>query len=559
VVKSTLKLVSKYDEATKLGLKVFHLQKLSETTIREQELLSDQRFILLKNSLFTFESFKQLSPSQTVAASVALGRLDGKDKKEWAIIADGLKVLCSGDLKDITASHLSVALYWAAKSGNSVCLYRRALECVFNQLLQSSNSWTPLDMGWLLFFLRSKPLASEEQRGRLMRQLAFRFNERLNRMTVRNVACILHEFSKLELLPARAIHRALRLIEGGKEDMDVKSTCLVLIALARLKVFRKDVPVALSSRLLQSGLIPNKKRTSIREVCTILYAMSKLGAPHKPLIESAFRRFMAEPTGNITDADLGMLAFAIGHFGIVSCGPEWARIVSISKERVWSMSPLNLCTITCAVARAGLEEVGFFNRVAEVVSKDQRSFTSRQLVNLVNAYATVGLKTDWIEIPDNFHKDKIARYQINKRHDGAQIMKPSAIQAHHRRLESFLQLNGWKDVELCKQTGSVWADAIFTDGSNLKYAILVTVASDICKLDKTSLLGPIKWKLKHLESRGYIAITVPKKNLQSVTHTWDCEAMRKFIRVERSMPAKLRPKSPIVVDPESGKISFHRL
>ena len=559
VVKSTLKLVSKYDETTKLGLKVFHLQRLSETTVRDHQLLHDERYVLLKKALFTIDSFKQLSIAQRIAASVSLGRLDGKDKKEWTIIANGLKAACLDIQGGISASQLSVSLYWIARSGNSVCIRDRALERVGSKLLQSSNSWTPLDMGWLMFFLRTKQSVSGDLEDRLIRQLAFRFNERLNQMTLRNVSCILHEFSKLELLPARAIHRALRRILDITQKVDAKSTCLLLMSLVRLKVFRDDALGALGSRLIESGIIQNKKRSSIREVSTILYAFSKLGTLHKPLIESCLKRLMTEPVDQITDADLGMMAFALGQFGIMSCGSEWARIVSISKERIRSMSPLNLSTIVCAIARAGVEDADFFRLVSEAVSKDQRSYTSRQLVNLVNAYATAGINTDWIQIPSNLPCDRVTRFQVNKKLDGAPIMNPLAIQSHHKNIESFLRLNGWKDVELCKQTGSVWADAVFSDGDASKYAVVVSGIGDVCKLDRASLLGPIKWKLRYLESRGYIPITVAKKNLKSLSRVWNSHEMRNFIRAEQPLARPTRHKSPIAVDPESGKVSFHRL
>lgn len=547
MIKSTLKMVSKYDEDTKLGLKVFHLQRISESQSRDADLSSDERYRNLKSSLFIRENFKQLSTAQAVAVCVALGRLEGKNKKEWSMISDALKGFSDSHSTPISPSQVCASLYWMARSGNSICMQDRALCSVFKNLLRQSNDWSPLDMGWLLYFIRSRSNRENSMWTQVLKQVAYRFNERLHQMSPKNISCLLHEFGRMDLLPAQAIHRALRVVDERKESMSMKSICLLLSALSRLKVYRSDFLMNFAPHVIQH--INSPAKSSLRQVVTAVHNYAKLDTFHRGLCLASVERFGRESRDRITDTDLAMMSHALGRLGIASTEPFWTYITSIFLERVTVLSPLNMAVVISALGKVGVCDPLLMTRAKDHIQRHHRGYSGGQIVNILNAYSTLGLNTDWIDLPADGSKEAV--FQLNRIGGEGDMMDP--IQRSNVKVEDFLVLNGYPDVQLNAKIGGIWADAVFTNNEEM-HAVVSVGDSDVCKMDAKRVLGPTLWRKRYLESQGYRVHIIHRNSTKSLEGMW--RELASLVQVDAPQSDRYRRHRPFHVDRETGKVSF---
>ena len=140
-------------------------------------------------------------------------------------------------------------------------------------------------MGWILYFMRKcEGRENIPIWNRMLKQIAYRFGERLGLCTSRNIACIFHEFSILGWLPGRAVHSACkRVMERGLDKIDEKSLGLLLVAFARLGVYKADFWYPVADHLVKSGWV---ERAEMRSVATVKHAFGKARFRHKGLIDS---------------------------------------------------------------------------------------------------------------------------------------------------------------------------------------------------------------------------------------------------------------------------------
>ena len=540
-------MVSKYDEDTKLGLKVFHLQRISESESRDADLSSDERYLNLKRSIFARDNFKLLSTAQAVAVCVALGRLEGKNKKEWSMISDALKGFSDSETTSISPSQLCASLYWMARSGNSICMHDRGLNSVFKNLLRQSNDWSPLDMGWLLYFIRSRLNRESALWAQVLKQVAYRFNERLSQMSPKNISCLLHEFGRMDLLPAQAIHRALRVVDERKESMSMKSICLLLTALSRLKVYRSDFLMNFAPHVIQHIKSPSK--SSIRQVVTVVRSYAKLDTFHRGLCWASIERFTREPRDRITDTDLAMMSHALGRLGIASTEACWTYIASICRERIAVLSPLNMAVALSALGKVGVCDPLLMTRAKDHIRRHHRGYSQRQIVNILNAYATLGLDTDWMELPADCGEESV--FQLNRIRGDGDMM--GLIQRGNQKVEDFLILNGYHDVQLNAKIGGIWADAVFTDQTGM-HAIISVGDADVCKMDPKIVLGPMLWRKRYLEAQGYMVHFLHRNATKSLQGMW--RELGSLVKVDAPQANRHRRQRPFHVDRETGKVSF---
>ena len=535
---------------------MFHLQQLSQTSLSDSQLSKDTRYESLKAQVFKPDALKRLSASQVVASCVALGRLCGREKKEWSTLTNALKGFCDSESSRISSSQLCGSLYWLAKTDNALCVRERVLVSIYKHLLRESNSWTPVDMGWLLFFMNHKHEVNHPIWSKVLNQLAYRFNERLTHMSVKNIACILHEFSRLELIPAMAIHRALRYSDKRLSEMDPKTSTILLLSLAKLGVYRTDfihsMADAIAGRLLS--------RFDMRQISQTLYALAKLDTFHSSLIQGAVNRFVSEASDKVSDADLAMVAYSLGRLGVVANQESWKRIQSLTIERRFDLSPLNICVVVLAIAKSGAKlDDGFLSHVSEMITANQRAFTPRQMTNLRYACSLLGGPALGGDFSVNGLDDK-AVFQINVSRvthcrdadKDFPIMKSLFQSKIHSNLKDFLILNGHAEVGICQQVGSVWVDALLADNC----AVLLVGDSDMCKLSRKDLLGPLQWRIRYLEKLGFRVTTLHRLSAESVSRLWSTPEIGHLIRAPVPNTLTKRWKSPIHLDRDSGKISF---
>jgi hypothetical protein len=548
-VKSTLKAVAKYEEDTKAGLKVFHLQQLSETSADDSMLCNDERYRKLKSDVFSQEVMKELSVAQVVAAFVAMGRLRGADKKEWSLLTNALKGFCETEKSHISPTQVCASLYWISNSGTALCMRDRAIVSTFKRLLRESNEWTPIDIGWLLFFMRNKHAVDHPVWERTLQQVAYRFNERLGKMSAKNISCILHEFSQLQLLPGRAIYRAMRRLESKLDQLDPKTNSILFLSLAKLKVYHTEFLHSLAKSALERDLV---QKSDVRQLAVSMYALAKLDTFIRPFFAASLDRFSTEPQEKVTDADLAMVAYSLGRLGIISHKEVWDRILNLSKARLPTLSPLNISVLAWSMAKVGLVDHKFLRSISDRVLRDNRSFTPRQMTNIIYSFALSGRPLRGMgEFQVN-----VSKVRNNEEADREfPVMGQIAETFIHRYLTDFLTINGFSDVVVCPQVGAVWVDAIFSDEGGRRTAVLLLGDSDMCKLSKKEVLGSVRWKLKYLEKMGLRVIYFHRRDARSLTRLWSVPEVSHLVK-SPAPTVRVRPIAPVEVDAETGKISF---
>lgn len=543
---------NKYDEFTKPGLKVFHLQRISSTSYEESELMADDRYIKLKSEIFTPEKMKALSPAQIIAAAVSLGRLRGSHMKEWTVICNAIKNLSESSQYRISASQIGVTLYAIARSGNCGCAKDRFVVPVLKRFLQESNEWSPIDMGWVLYFLRRRESRSLASWHRTAGQLAYRFNERLGDMTGKQIACILSEFGYMKLSPNKAINGALTALESRKKKLDAKTMCLLLGSFAKLRIYRTDFLFKVSPEIL--FLISEPKKSTFRQVATILFHLSKLDWFNAAIVKAVLKRF--DDSGEISDVDLAMIAYGLGRLGVGSCTATWTRIARELSERLESMSALNVSVIVSSFGKVGYADATLMESVLSHVRANIKAFTSRQTLTLLSGLMNCHMTHLSVPLPKNMQVDHVTEFQLNKlrlNYSVSPIMAPRKISFLHSKIKDLLHANGLNPPELNKQVGPVFVDAYF-DLEGMPSAILLLGASDVCKLNTGLLLGPTSWIVRYLDRVGIQVFSVHREALAKADSLAAIPGLERFGTTFNW--CKRAPRLPFHFDHQNGKVSF---
>lgn len=500
---------------------------------------------------------KQLSPAQFVATCAALGRLGSVDRKEWTVLCNALKAHCESTRYRLSPSQVAVCLYSIGKSGNSVCVRDRVLVSAFKHLLQESNEWSPVDLGWLLYFMRKKDVVDHPVWERLLKQIVFRFNERMSQMSVKNIACILQELSIRQLLPAQAIHRALRVVDERGAQIDAKSASLLLAALARLGVYRSDFLFSFADRI--TGI----HKVSSRQATWILHSMAKLGVFHRPLLNTVLGRV----NESLSDIDIVMTAHALGRLGIVSSGKELGVLCAQFEKRIKQMTPMSVSVFIGALGKVVMADPHFLAVCSRHVGRNELAFTPRQRISIMNSLATLGFDSATLTLPDLADLDpQFSRFQVNKvmlskdvslNHDAFPVMAPKSPKATHATLSDFLRINGASEVVTCSQVGAVYADVTFV-AENQSHAIIILGDSDVCKIDNKRILGPMQWVVNHIKSHGFTVTLIHKRDARMLENLWTVPALAPFVTTE-TRRSGARTRLPYRFDAETGKISFRQI
>jgi hypothetical protein len=562
LIRSTLKTVAKYDEDTKLGVKVYHLQQLADSHARDAVLSTDDRYIVLKSQVFNSESLSQLSLRQLIAASVALGRLESFSRREWTLMVRQVKERCRRRITQFSPSQISAFLYWIAKSGNSCSVGDRAVVAIFKHLLRNSNLWSGSAIVRLLFFIRQRSAVEHPIFDKFVRQIAYRFNERLGNMSSKEICCALHELSRMKLFPGQTIHRALRLIGNDKFKLDAKTTSLLLVSLASFRVYRHDFLQRLALRITVSDLHRSIELFNMRNICMIGRSFAILGFFHRGLYDAIVNRFVMETEENIKDADLGMLAFTLGRFGVAD-SEVWERLATLFSRRVDRMSPLNISIIMCAMARCGKVFEDVYTLASNRIAVDSRAYTKRQLVNLSHAFAILGqpFRPELVVDPQTdveAFQCNLSKLIYRADHDIRFPVMYSLSQSRvHQNIVDFLKTNECSDVLACVPIGALWADAVFTDTHGSQSAILIVGDSDVCKVNAKELLGVPKWRKRYLEALGFRTSVIHRSIASKVQDLWVDENLKHLVRTDAPRVFK-RKRRLVLADPLTGKISFRK-
>ncbi len=252
-LKSLVKQISKYDDDTKLSMKVYHFQELIRLCGVFREEASNSTLKDLRRDILNRDSLKLLSPAQITGIFRSLSQCIIADSADWALLCDALKHLSPR----MTCAERAICLYTVAKTDRAYIIRDRIIETVLKDLLSESNSWTLLDMGMMLYFMRKC-----EKRDNIpvwdkcLLQIAYRFNERLDSTcSPRSIACILHEFGLLRLIPAKGIHRACqKLLDTGLTNIDLNTLMLIVNALCNLQVREKRFLYHVTKHLVAKDL-----------------------------------------------------------------------------------------------------------------------------------------------------------------------------------------------------------------------------------------------------------------------------------------------------------------
>ena len=387
VCNQVFKSIEMYDGRTKLGLKVFHLQRLSLTAFNDAAMSQSSSYRKLKSGLFDRSNMSQLSNAQLVAMCVGLGKLKSADTIEWSLLGDALKGSCKSSVHPLSSAQVSACLYSFAKSGNAYLLKDGVVDTLFKHTLKFSSDWSPVDMGWVLYFMRSCTRAGARPRllHRMLDQIAYRFNERLARCSVKNIACILHELSVLRLLPGHAIYRACHRLEVEKKKIDPKTMMLLFLSLARLRVYKLDLLYSLSNHV-----ISNLDAYSPRQRTSILYALAKLGVRNSTLVEALISQCESD-LPELSEIDFALLAYSLGSLNIQNRAMLWKAMFDRFRGSIDMLSPQTIAMFVSALGKARFPVVtGHLSSIYVTLEANKAGFTDRQLLNSLNALASLG-------------------------------------------------------------------------------------------------------------------------------------------------------------------------
>ena len=405
--KSVFREIEKYDSNTKLGLQVFHLQQLSLTSLKDFDMINNPLYMKLKQNLLARDSVSKLSPAQMVATCISLGKLGSSNRREWTVLADAVKAHAKKSKptspsestigQALSPSQVGLCLYAFTRTGNAWLFKQPTVELVVKHVLRKSVEWTPIDMGWYLYFMRERKTQSVD----LIDQIAYRFNERLSHMTSRNISCILHEFSRLKILPGHAINRACFYLQKKMNKIDPKTVTLLFAALARLRVYKIAFIHSLANHVSQNFTLYTPS-----QLCTIMHALAKLSVFNPPLVGLVIAKFQNSFLG---ECDFALFAFSLGQFRIRHV--IWEKLIIQFNRDLQSFNAQTVSIFLTALARVddtakpgfavdsykrvpysfeSLVHPVWLAHVLKHVRSTRSGYTDRQVLNSLHALAKLG-------------------------------------------------------------------------------------------------------------------------------------------------------------------------
>ncbi|KAF4676189.1 hypothetical protein FOL47_006580 [Perkinsus chesapeaki] len=404
IVRSTLKEVSEYDDNTKATLRIFHLQELSGTAFKDGDLRVDKRYLELRKGVV--KGIPDYNPSQLTAVALAAGRLKLNTPALWTPLLKKVVTYVESSFKkgspdcEFSHSQLCLILFSAAKSKCPQVPEPKA-HYLIRVMVHHPGLWNGTDMAWLLYFMRQRKLIPRDPRNqahhawsKAYRYLAFHFNEKLSngKIPPKQMCVILHEFSKIGLLPTRAIHRMSNRVKREITSLDAKTLTLLAVALGRLK----HPDVALLRAIGKTVSEPEKWATiSDKQMAMITYAYSRVNLRSIPFLRSVCDRLANMPESHrMQPLTVVTLAFSFATLGIRDKRAWKNCLIPRFRQKIKFHSPQHLAAMVNSMAKVGVWDDELAERIAKRVVQVSRALSTRQICNILNGFIIRQVKLD---------------------------------------------------------------------------------------------------------------------------------------------------------------------
>ena len=357
VVKTTLhELATQTD--MKLSLKVYHFQELSRTSLEDDSLRQDSRYVRLKKDLQ--EEVSQLSPAQLVAAMVSCGRLRLREKALWWDLARAVEqhtVKTRSGAPGLQASQICLVMYSLGKAG--IRIKKRFYYRLFKLMVRNAEIWTEFDMAWILYAMRKrrlKPyredLKAHQMWAKVTLNVAAYFRQKCHFISPQGIVFILYEFAMHGLYPGPSIFKAGNRVRKHIPALNNKALVCLSVLLARFdwpnrRLLKKlSAEVTTPRRLVQ--LHPNM-------LAVILHSYGKLRVRDVALLSSITEQ-LARSVEKLGRKYTTMVALSLGRLGVR--GPVWKPLADRISEQVDYHSPLDLALIAHSFGKVSIRERG---------------------------------------------------------------------------------------------------------------------------------------------------------------------------------------------------------
>ncbi|CAE7937826.1 unnamed protein product, partial [Symbiodinium necroappetens] len=340
----------------KLSLKVYHFQELSRTSLSDDRLRRDSRYVRLKQDLQ--EEVSQLSPAQLVAAMVSCGRLRVQEKAIWWDLARAVErhtVKTRSGAPGLQHSQICLVMYSLGKA--NIKIKDRFYYRTFKLMVRNAEVWTEFDMAWILYAMRKrrlKPFVEEKKEhqmwAKVTMNVAAYFSQKMHFMSPQGIVFILYEFAKQGLYPGASIFRAGRRVRKHVASLSNKALVCLAVLLAKFdwperRLLKKlSAEVTKPRRLVQ--LHPNM-------LAVILHAYARLDVRDIALLESITEKLSRSPE-KMARRYTTTVAQSLGRLGVR--GTVWKPLSERISEQIDFYSPLEMALIAHAFGKAAVRE-----------------------------------------------------------------------------------------------------------------------------------------------------------------------------------------------------------
>ncbi|KAF4697097.1 hypothetical protein FOZ60_011770 [Perkinsus olseni] len=400
IVRSTLKEVSQYDDNTKVTLKIFHLQELSGTAFKDRDLRVDKRYLELRKGVL--KGIPDYNPSQLTAVALAAGKLKISSPALWTPLVRKVVTYVESSFTkgnphcEFSHSQLCLILYSAAKSKCPQVPEDKA-HYLIRVMVHHPGLWNGTDMAWLLYFMRQRKLIPRDPRNqahhawsKAYRYIAFHYNEKLSngKIPPKQMCVVLHEFSKIGLLPTRAIHRMSNRVRREITSLDAKTLTLLATALGRLK----HADVAMFRAIGRTVASPEIWATiTDRQTAMLAYAYSRVNIRNLPFLRSLCDRLANMPeTHRLQPLTVITLAFSLATLGIRDKRAWKGCLIPKFRQKIKYHSPQHLAAMINSMAKVGVWDDELAERIAKRAIQVRRAFSTRQICNILNGFIASG-------------------------------------------------------------------------------------------------------------------------------------------------------------------------
>eukprot|EP00400_MALV-I_sp_L67-5_P000309 gene309-1119_t len=403
-VKAALHAVSSYTDDTKLSLRAWHFQELSNCPpLCDWHLAMDSRYVELRNTLF--REMYALSNAQLVSFCMSAMRLKISWPGFWKKVSKAILRRISWN-KNMTFSlsrfDTATILFAMAKGRALLRKDSTVVRNVLKFMLQESQEWSFKEMVFLTQFFNKYNMKPEDPAhvidrkiAKVLTQVVWALNNKLHYSEAGDLVDIFWNFSCLDLMPSRCIYAGIRHIVKNAKDLDdgVLLQFCVILSRWQAQLNDKESLRRVARILLERPLTPDN-------VATLLTCFQKHNFRHVELLNELGNFVAQTPPSHLSEKSTGCIAHSLGQLGI-SRPAMWKPLFEKAAEQSSKWAPLTLSNFVYSAGRAnavfslqqdGQQELAkeTMSALSNAITETVTGFTSVMMVKALSGYILLG-------------------------------------------------------------------------------------------------------------------------------------------------------------------------